>query len=76
MPKWFQEWFGWGTIKWRRANIVMKTSYWQRASHVIWGGKLYNLRENIDAVVNPPVVSTLINSEDISWFSIHQLLYS
>ena len=57
MPKVFQRWFGWGTIKWWEANIVRKTSQWQKVVHVIWGGKLYNLRENIDAVINPPVVS-------------------
>ena len=57
MPKWFQEWFGLGAANWRRANVIRKASEWQKALHVIWGGKLYNLRENIDAVLDPPVVS-------------------
>jgi len=59
MPKWFQERIGWGTKKWLSANVITRASEWQKFLHLIWGGKLYNLHENIDAVLNPPVVSTV-----------------
>ena len=54
IPSKFQSWFG--TAKSQNVKVVRKLSYWQSFLHGIWGGQPYMLRENIDNVLNPPVV--------------------
>lgn len=54
IPSKFQSWFG--TAKSKNVKVVRKLSYWQSFLHGIWGGQPYMLRENIDNVLNPPVV--------------------
>ena len=54
IPSKFRSWFG--TAKSQNIKVVRKLSCWQSFQHGIWGGQPYMLRENIDNVLNPPVV--------------------
>lgn len=54
IPSKFQSWFG--TAKSQNIKVVRKLGCWQSFLHGIWGGQPYMLRENIDNVLNPPVV--------------------
>ena len=54
IPSKFQSWFG--TAKSQNIKVVRKLSCWQSFLHGIWGGQPYMLRENIDNILNPPVV--------------------